>query len=157
MFVIFYYLAISKFLNQTAQDYHKIIKHPMDMGTIKSRLESNYYFSSQQCLDDFNTMWKNCYVYNKPGEDVVIMAQTLEKLLLSKIASMPTEVSLCSFFTQSRIDLSRRRVVNSAFQNVFCSGAAFRHFRLLSEIVIFFEQRFIDRFSDAPHIHQCFL
>ena len=45
-----------------------------------------------KCLDDFNMMWKNCYVYNKPGEDVVIMAQTLEKLLLSKIAQMPPEV-----------------------------------------------------------------
>ena len=64
----------------------------MDMGTIKSRLETNFYFSSKQCLEDFNMMWKNCYVYNKPGEDVVIMAQTLEKLLLSKIASMPSEV-----------------------------------------------------------------
>jgi hypothetical protein len=65
----------------------------MDMGTIKNRLETNFYFTSQQCLDDFNMMWKNCYVYNKPGEDVVIMAQTLEKLLLSKIAQMPPEVS----------------------------------------------------------------
>jgi Bromodomain len=25
-------------------DYHKIIKHPMDFGTIKKRLENNYYW-----------------------------------------------------------------------------------------------------------------
>lgn len=64
----------------------------MDLGTIKSRLESNYYYSSKQCTQDINLMFNNCYVYNKPGEDVVIMAQTLEKLFVQKIALMPPEV-----------------------------------------------------------------
>jgi bromodomain-containing protein 3 len=31
-------------------DYHKIIKHPMDFGTIKKRLENNYYYSSKECI-----------------------------------------------------------------------------------------------------------
>ncbi|XP_050665313.1 bromodomain-containing protein 3 isoform X2 [Leptidea sinapis] len=72
-------------------DYHKIIKKPMDLGTIKKRLESNYYYSAQECIQDFNTMFTNCYVYNKPGEDVVVMAQTLEKLFLNRIAQMDKE------------------------------------------------------------------
>lgn len=67
------------------QDYHKIIKQPMDLGTIKKRLENNYYWSAKECIQDFNTMFTNCYVYNKPGEDVVVMAQTLEKLFLTKV------------------------------------------------------------------------
>ncbi|GBP55502.1 Bromodomain-containing protein 3 [Eumeta japonica] len=73
------------------QDYHKIIKKPMDLGTIKKRLESNYYYSAQECIQDFNTMFTNCYIYNKPGEDVVVMAQTLEKLFLNRIAQMDKE------------------------------------------------------------------
>ena len=36
-------------------------------------------------------MFTNCYVYNKPGEDVVLMAQTLEKLFLTKVAQMPKD------------------------------------------------------------------
>ncbi|XP_069676900.1 homeotic protein female sterile isoform X3 [Periplaneta americana] len=72
-------------------DYHKIIKQPMDLGTIKKRLEHNYYWSGKECIQDFNTMFTNCYVYNKPGEDVVLMAQTLEKLFLTKVASMSKE------------------------------------------------------------------
>ena len=72
-------------------DYHKIIKQPMDLGTIKKRLENNYYWNSKECIQDFNTMFTNCYVYNKPGEDVVVMAQTLEKLFLSKVALMPKD------------------------------------------------------------------
>merc|ERR1719273_2680554 len=72
-------------------DYHKIIKHPMDFGTIKKRLDNNYYWSAKECIKDFNTVFTNCYVYNKAGEDIVVMAQTLEKLFLTKIATMPKE------------------------------------------------------------------
>ncbi|XP_076654020.1 homeotic protein female sterile isoform X3 [Halictus rubicundus] len=72
-------------------DYHKIIKQPMDLGTIKKRLENTYYWSGKECIQDFNTMFTNCYVYNKPGEDVVVMAQALEKLFLTKVAQMPKD------------------------------------------------------------------
>lgn len=72
-------------------DYHKIIKQAMDLGTIKKRLENNFYWSSKECIADFNTMFTNCYVYNKPGEDVVVMAQALEKVFLAKVALMPKE------------------------------------------------------------------
>ncbi|XP_035705424.1 bromodomain-containing protein 3 isoform X3 [Folsomia candida] len=72
-------------------DYHKIIKKPMDLGTIKRRLENNYYRESKECLNDFKTMFTNCYVYNKPGEDIVVMAQTLEKIFLTKVADMPKD------------------------------------------------------------------
>lgn len=57
----------------------------MDLGTIKKRLENSYYWSGKECIQDFNTMFTNCYVYNKPGEDVVVMAQALEKLFLTKV------------------------------------------------------------------------
>ena len=40
----------------------------MDMGTIKKRLESKYYHSGQDCINDFNIMFRNCQTYNKPGE-----------------------------------------------------------------------------------------
>ncbi|XP_005161205.1 bromodomain-containing protein 3a isoform X2 [Danio rerio] len=72
-------------------DYHKIIKNPMDMGTIKKRLESVYYYSASECMQDFNTMFTNCYIYNKPTDDIVLMAQALEKIFLQKVALMPQE------------------------------------------------------------------
>ncbi|XP_075158831.1 uncharacterized protein LOC142232018 isoform X2 [Haematobia irritans] len=72
-------------------DYHKIIKQPMDLGTVKKRLENNYYWSAKEAIQDFNTMFSNCYVYNKPGEDVVVMAQALEKVFLQKLEGMAKE------------------------------------------------------------------
>lgn len=47
------------------QDYYSIIKTPMDMGTIKKRLENSFYWNAQECIQDFNTMFTNCYIYNK--------------------------------------------------------------------------------------------
>lgn len=61
----------------------------MDMGTVKKRLENNYYVSAKECIHDMNTMFSNCYVYNKPTEDVVLMAKTLEKVFLGKVSQMP--------------------------------------------------------------------
>lgn len=84
-------ILLCSFLCFSVQDYHKIIKKPMDLGTIKKRLENNYYRESRECLNDFKTMFTNCYVYNKPGEDIVLMAQALEKIFLTKVADMPKE------------------------------------------------------------------
>lgn len=72
-------------------DYHKIIKQPMDMGTIRKRLENNYYWSASECIQDFNTMFTNCYIYNKPTDDIVLMAQSMEKSFLQRVAQMPPE------------------------------------------------------------------
>ncbi|XP_077440524.1 bromodomain testis-specific protein isoform X2 [Vanacampus margaritifer] len=72
-------------------DYYTIIKNPMDMGTIKKRLQNKYYWKAMECVQDFNTMFTNCYVYNKPGDDIVHMAQMLEKLFLLEIAKMPKD------------------------------------------------------------------
>ncbi|XP_057193344.1 bromodomain testis-specific protein isoform X2 [Triplophysa rosa] len=72
-------------------DYYAIIKKPMDLGTVKKRLENSYYWKAMECVEDFNTMFTNCYVYNRPGDDIVLMAQALEKLFLEKVAQMPQD------------------------------------------------------------------
>uniref|UniRef100_A0A8C2YYW4 Bromodomain containing 4 n=2 Tax=Cyclopterus lumpus TaxID=8103 RepID=A0A8C2YYW4_CYCLU len=81
-------------------DYYKIIKIPMDMGTIKKRLENNFYWNAHDCIQDFNTMFTNCYIYNKPGDDIVLMAEALEKVFLHKITEMPQEETEISVVTK---------------------------------------------------------
>ncbi|XP_068546997.1 bromodomain testis-specific protein isoform X1 [Anas acuta] len=75
-------------------DYYNIIKKPMDLSTIKKRLEHNYYAKAAECIEDFKTMFLNCHIYNKPGDDIVFMAQELEKVFMQKIAQMPPEERL---------------------------------------------------------------
>ena len=69
--------------------YFDIIKVPMDLGTVKKRLESNYYWAAKEVIQDINTMFGNCYMYNKPGEDIVVMAKALEKFFLARVKGMP--------------------------------------------------------------------
>uniref|UniRef100_A0A8C7ZRW7 Bromodomain-containing protein 2 n=1 Tax=Oryzias sinensis TaxID=183150 RepID=A0A8C7ZRW7_9TELE len=72
-------------------DYYKLIKHPMDLGTVMQRLKNKYYWEANECIKDISTMFNNCYVYNRPGDDIVFMAQTLEKIFLQKVSQMPKE------------------------------------------------------------------
>lgn len=37
----------------------------MDLSTIKKRLDNNYYWKAMECVEDFNTMFTNCYLYNR--------------------------------------------------------------------------------------------
>uniref|UniRef100_A0A8D2JAL6 Bromodomain testis-specific protein n=1 Tax=Varanus komodoensis TaxID=61221 RepID=A0A8D2JAL6_VARKO len=46
-------------------DYYNIIKKPMDLTTIQKRLEHNYYTCAAECIENFKTMFANCYLYNK--------------------------------------------------------------------------------------------
>ena len=54
-------------------------------------MEGNYYWSADEAIADFNQMFTNCYIYNKPGEDIVVMAKNLEKFFLSKVRALPQE------------------------------------------------------------------
>lgn len=95
-------------------DYPKIIKHPMDLGTIKQRLNLKYYHSSAECIDDLFTMFKNCYIFNKPGDDVVAMAMKLERAVRDRLGNMPSpEVELSCQKTSKQ-----SRPANSIISNV---------------------------------------
>ncbi|KAK8943860.1 Transcription factor GTE4 [Platanthera guangdongensis] len=58
-------------------DYHKIITHPMDLGTVKSRLSRNWYKAPKEFAEDVRLTFHNAMTYNPKGQDVNIMAQQL--------------------------------------------------------------------------------
>ncbi|KAM6548814.1 hypothetical protein CsatB_020490 [Cannabis sativa] len=61
-------------------DYHTIIKQPMDLGTIKTRLNKNWYKSPKEFAEDVRLTFRNAMTYNPPGQDVHIMADQLSKI-----------------------------------------------------------------------------
>ncbi|XP_068664762.1 transcription factor GTE9-like [Aristolochia californica] len=60
-------------------DYFTVIKHPMDFGTIKSKLDSGSYSTPSGFSGDVRLTFSNAMTYNPPGNDVHIMADTLRK------------------------------------------------------------------------------
>ena len=61
-------------------DYHDIIKHPMDLGTVKKNLDQGNYSAPIEFADDVRKIFNNCYTYNPPNHDVVSMARKLHKV-----------------------------------------------------------------------------
>lgn len=60
-------------------DYFTIIKHPMDFGTVKSKLTSGTYSSPSEFSADVRLTFSNAMTYNPPGNDVYVMADSLSK------------------------------------------------------------------------------
>ncbi|CAN1187954.1 Transcription factor GTE8 [Linum perenne] len=60
-------------------DYFTIIKHPMDLGTIKSNLVSGVYSSPLEFAEDVRLTFSNAMLYNPKGNDVHMVAETLSK------------------------------------------------------------------------------
>ena len=65
-------------------DYFNIIKHPMDLGTIKKKLASGSYSSPLAFASDVRLTFTNAMTFNPPSNDVHIMADTLRKIFEKK-------------------------------------------------------------------------
>ena len=61
-------------------EYPEIIKNPMDLGTIKEKLENDEYSDINQIVNDFDLIWENCFTFNKVGSDIYKSAQYCKKL-----------------------------------------------------------------------------
>ncbi|XP_024277758.1 bromodomain testis-specific protein isoform X6 [Oncorhynchus tshawytscha] len=107
-------------------DYYTIIKTPMDLSTIRKRLQNNYYCKALECIQDFNKLFTNCYVYNRPGDDIVLMAQALEKIFLQRVAEMPQEETEISAIT-TKTPVKGGRKSSSASRLHSCSSCLILH------------------------------
>lgn len=68
-------------------DYHTIIKQPMDLGTVRTRLEAGAYHHPNDVADDIRLVFRNAKTYNPAGSDVHVMAATLEESFEGKWAA----------------------------------------------------------------------
>lgn len=69
-------------------DYKHAVKTPMYLGTIRTSMERNFYTSAEDCINDFNTMFTNCYRYYRVGEQFVRDCQELEKAFYTLLTTM---------------------------------------------------------------------
>eukprot|EP00056_Hartaetosiga_gracilis_P011688 m.178109 g.178109 ORF g.178109 m.178109 type:complete len:1338 (+) comp13555_c0_seq1:144-4157(+) len=59
--------------------YSHKISHPMDMGTMRDKIESDKYSTLEEYKHDFDLMMKNCFIYNGPETNVHEMGKIMEK------------------------------------------------------------------------------
>jgi bromodomain-containing factor 1 len=72
-------------------DYYKIIKNPMDLGTIDQKMKDGQYSNADEFYADVKQIFKNCYKYNGTESPVSGLAKQLEKVFDKKWTEKPEE------------------------------------------------------------------
>lgn len=60
-------------------DYPDKVKKPIDLGTIKQRLNQGEYRTAEQGAKDVRLVWENCKLYNGEGSELYNLAVSLSK------------------------------------------------------------------------------
>ncbi len=68
--------------------YHQIIKCPMDLGTVRKKIDRGEYATRSQCVDDIFLIWMNAKTFNAPGHFVHENAKVLEVVTRDKLAKL---------------------------------------------------------------------
>ena len=66
--------------------YRDIIKEPMDLSTIRKKLDLQEYSAAEDFEKDFRLMLNNCFTFNSPDQDIHQFGKQLEMLFESKWA-----------------------------------------------------------------------
>ncbi|GAA5988355.1 hypothetical protein JCM10908_002179 [Rhodotorula pacifica] len=66
---------------QEVTDYYDMIKEPMDLATMETKLEANTYGTLDQFVHDARLIFNNCRRYNDAGSNYVKNANKLENYL----------------------------------------------------------------------------
>ena len=53
-------------------DYGTVIKHPMDLTTVKKNLDNGVYSTAEMFAADVRRIFKNCYVYCLVGQKTLV-------------------------------------------------------------------------------------
>lgn len=64
-------------------DYYKIIKKPMDFGSILTKLTYNGYQDKQEFVSDVQLIFENCFYYNGREHYVSLCAKEIKDLFES--------------------------------------------------------------------------
>lgn len=70
-------------------DYFKVVTKPMDLRTVKARLENGWYWDIAQCISDINQVWYNAKVYNPPEHTIYKWAVTMSSVTNAWLQKAP--------------------------------------------------------------------
>lgn len=80
----FYYPVDPVALN--IPNYHSVIKAPMDLSTMQSKLRTGQYEHAKEFEADMRQMFRNCFKFNRPGDATFSAGQQLEDVFNNKWA-----------------------------------------------------------------------
>ena len=60
-------------------DYEELIETPMDLGTVRKKLQAKKYQAPEQFARDMRKVWNNCKIYNQHGSAIWYVADYMSK------------------------------------------------------------------------------
>lgn len=69
--------------------YRDIIKNPMDLSTMRKKMDGGFYKDGDEFEADMRLMFRNCYTFNAPGSEVYNLGKELEAVFDRKWADRP--------------------------------------------------------------------
>lgn len=96
-------------------DYFSIILHPMDMGTVKSRLDKHMYHGPEEFAADVRLIFSNAMLYNPPSNDVHKMAAALSTIFESAWRGLEAKWN----YVDARVE---QRQMNRHITELDCKG-----------------------------------
>ncbi|PHH56266.1 Bromodomain-containing protein 4A [Ceratocystis fimbriata CBS 114723] len=70
-------------------DYLQKIKKPMDLGSIRAKMERHEYHSADEFSADVRQIFSNCYAYWKETDQIYIDCKKFERTFEDKFSEMP--------------------------------------------------------------------
>lgn len=71
--------------------YYEVIEHPIDMLTIEANIKEDKYHNLDEMVGDFRLMFENCRQFNEDDSEIVLDANTLEKMLDDKLREISVQ------------------------------------------------------------------
>lgn len=90
-----------------SEAYFNLIKNPMDLSTVKSKLENQEYKNVEEWKQDIHQIWENGKEFNGPRALISVMCDLLDKKCQKTFAHIPrSENDIAKF----RIDKINRKI-----------------------------------------------
>ncbi|CAN8102879.1 unnamed protein product [Discula destructiva] len=75
-------------VRDSVPDYFEKVTTPMDLITMKGKMDRNEYKTHEDFFADMSLIFSNCKTYWKPGQTVYVACEKLEKTFMDKYSGM---------------------------------------------------------------------
>lgn len=90
-----FFLHFFQFLSPVEQDYFDIVKNPIDLSTIKRKLDTGQYQEPWQYVDDVWLMFNNAWLYNRKTSRVYKYCTKLAEVFEAEIDPVMQTLGYC--------------------------------------------------------------
>ena len=95
--------------------YHQVIKNPMDLGTVRKKIDRAEYNTRAECVSDVEQVWHNAMTFNAPGHFVFEAAKLLQQFFKDKLARLEKDEADGVF---EQLKLEQQQKASKAAQEV---------------------------------------